>query len=201
MRRISVLESTEYYSVVHVLYPALVKVELHLTCDLHGGRYCAVRIECHTSEEPPLACMRVPAVWFTNLTRGLTLAPQLCSMNANNVEGQPLVVIQAGDTRLHSMTSVQVVNTTVHDAPSDSNQSCQSISPSKLLLSDTTCSKSSSDRQSPPKSAKRKRAEAILERKYAQRAKGGPAREMIGLSSRHEDVGACSSSERSRCNL
>ena len=112
-----------------------------------------------------------------------------------------LVLEVQGERRiLHPMTSVQIIHTS-HDAPSDSNQSCQSISPSKLNLSDTTCSKSSPDRQSPPKSVKRKRAEEILEKKYAHRGRGGPAREMIGLSSRHENVGACSSSERSGCNM
>ena len=74
-------------NIVHALYPALVKAGLHLTCGLHGNDVCAVRREV---KEPPLACMRVPAVMFTNLTRGLTLAPQLCSMNAGTVEGQPL---------------------------------------------------------------------------------------------------------------
>ena len=142
----------------------------------------------------------MPAVLLTNSTWAHAGAAALLDKRIHRALCSLFNKTQAGIRRSHPMTSTQAVNTS-RDAPSDSNQSCQSISPSKLLLSDTTCSRSSSDRQSPPKSAKRKRAEEILEKKFAQRGKGGPAREMIGVSSRHESVRACSSSERSCIRL
>ena len=52
-----------------------------------------------------MACMRVPAVMFTNLTRGLTLAPQLCSINAESVEGQPF---HCDPSRKHNIPSYDI---------------------------------------------------------------------------------------------
>ena len=146
------------------------------------------------------ADQRRPALLRTKCARGHMLAPQFCSMIAGYYEEVSSILVRAVIGSMHSTTSVQATNA-CHDTPSDSNQSCQSTSPSMLLLTDTTCSRSNSERHSPPKSAKRKRAEELLEQKYARRGKSDSAREMMCVGTRHENVEACSSSEQSGCSL